>query len=489
MKKEKRLLILLMLCIAILLGMSGCGGNSDDIVTTETNTQSGSDTTEATTSQGGDMGDGEYIDGGNTKSNDPNAPKEIESKDIADFHVNFYLHNRYSEEEKYGDNHFFDFSVKKDESGVLTAYEDERGISYPADEYLLEELQDVIDEHKLVLKNGDYDVTAGLPPECGPVRFEVDYESGEKLQFTEDDLNSADWEEAIYDVFAEWFSDNGIDDLYPQNGTYKVSRIHFQYIEDGIDIEIDDIKVREEEAIDGEQNLIFLADNNENDGISLAKKPDDYFDRLTEIVNGSGLYRDYKFHVFDDKDEDASSDAYLRIYIEYDTGDRIVAETRDKNTIQQERYVVNQLLQYFGYIFNRQFVEEEYDMTPVAIAGLRVGDSYFGIDRDYNQTADDFINNMSAGELEVEMHDDGKNAKLGELPWTLSTDDKELTAVPGEIVVIEGNKIAVCYEERTGSFTKLGKLTNFTEEDKKKIKDVFGGEDDIKVQFIVEWTE
>ena len=148
MKKEKRLLILLMLCIAILLGMSGCGGNSDDIVTTETNTQSGSDTTEATTSQGGDMGDGEYIDGGNTKSNDPNAPKEIKSKDIADFHVNFYLHNRYSEEEKYGDNHFFDFSVKKDESGVLTAYEDERGISYPADEYLLEELQDVIDEHK-----------------------------------------------------------------------------------------------------------------------------------------------------------------------------------------------------------------------------------------------------------------------------------------------------------------------------------------------------
>ena len=64
----------------------------------------------------------EPIDGGTTTHTDANAPKVIESKDITEFSVDFYLSNRWrGDEERY-----FRFAVKE-EGGVLTASEEESG--------------------------------------------------------------------------------------------------------------------------------------------------------------------------------------------------------------------------------------------------------------------------------------------------------------------------------------------------------------------------
>ena len=133
--------------------------------------------------------------------------------------------------------------------------------------------------------------------------------------------------------------------------------------------------------------------------------------------------------------------------------------------------------------------DEEGDMTPMPFAEVRVGDSFFMIDLEDNSSAKAFLDNISKDELVVDMHDYGGFEKVGDLPWELPTNDEEITAKPGDIILYQGNKITIYYDENTWNFTKLGELSGGTDEDIAEWKEVFGGKDDIKAEFFVEWTE
>lgn len=149
----------------------------------------------------GKTADPEIICGGTTKNNDPDAPKVIESTEITEFSVAVFLAERCREEE----DHRFDFQVKPDENGVLTAYEIYSGIQHPADEALLNALQEVIAQNNLAAMNGIYEVTAGLPPEYKARNLEVEYASGETLHYTADNDPYETWAVQVCDVFADWF--------------------------------------------------------------------------------------------------------------------------------------------------------------------------------------------------------------------------------------------------------------------------------------------
>jgi len=74
------------------------------------------------------------------------------------------------------------------------------------------------------------------------------------------------------------------------------------------------------------------------------------------------------------------------------------------------------------------------------------------------------------------MHDYGNFEKVGNLPWDLPRNDEKITTQPGDLILYNGNKITVYYDENTWDFTKLGTL-NASEEE---IRKVFGGEGDIQ---------
>ncbi|MCR5509629.1 MAG: hypothetical protein K6F54_01535 [Lachnospiraceae bacterium] len=116
---------------------------------------------------------------------------------------------------------------------------------------------------------------------------------------------------------------------------------------------------------------------------------------------------------------------------------------------------------------------------------IRVGDNPFSVDMESNSSADEFVDKVNHGGLTVEMHDYGDFEKVGDLPWELPTDDEQITTRPGDLILYQGNKITVYYDENTWNFTKLGHLNATPEE----IKEVFGGKDDITAEFFVEWTE
>lgn len=83
------------------------------------------------------------------------------------------------------------------------------------------------------------------------------------------------------------------------------------------------------------------------------------------------------------------------------------------------------------------------------------------------------------------MHDYGSFEKVGNLPWKLPTNDEEITTEPGDLILYQGDKITVYYDENTWNFTKLGRLNATSEE----IKEVFGDKDEITASFFLEWTE
>ena len=124
-------------------------------------------------------------------------------------------------------------------------------------------------------------------------------------------------------------------------------------------------------------------------------------------------------------------------------------------------------------------------MDPVAIPGLRVGDRYYSIELENNSSAEAFLEKIKKNPLTVDMQDYGSFEKVGDLPWSLPTNDEKITTKPGDIILYQGNKITIYYDENTWNFTKLGSINGVTGED---LKETLGDGNDT-VEFSVEWTE
>lgn len=164
-----------------------------------------------------------HISGGTTRKNDPTAPKEIKSKNITEFSAHFLLGGEWSVG---NDTCFYSFDIQADEAGNVTVTESTTGASMPADNEILTAVQGVIDKYKLVGLNGEYEVTAGLPPEYQTCYLSAVYDSGEKLNFTHNNNPHAEWAKEMYLTFADWFSKNGNDALALP--TFAINVTHMQ---------------------------------------------------------------------------------------------------------------------------------------------------------------------------------------------------------------------------------------------------------------------
>ncbi len=128
---------------------------------------------------------------------------------------------------------------------------------------------------------------------------------------------------------------------------------------------------------------------------------------------------------------------------------------------------------------------DEEDMTPMPSLVVNVGEKAFSIAPADNSSAEEFLKRVNQGGLTIDMYDYGDFEKVGDLPWDLPVNDEKITTVPGDVILYQGDKITIYYDENTWNFTKLGHINAKPEE----IREVFGGKDDITAEFFVEWTE
>ena len=309
----------------------------------------------------------EIIDGGETNYTDANAPKEIQSREIEELEASFILHTRWKQD-RHDDE--FRFTVKPDGNGSWTAAEEIAGISCLADAAFLLRLQEVIERHDLVSRNGIYKVTAGLSPEYQPGGLNVRYASGETLSFTENNDPYARWAQEIYDIYAAWFSENGNDALYPPDEASLVTRISFSFQQNGREESYDSITDESGTAYLRKSVYDYIAEAGEDD--VKVPLPEDCFETISGILKKYHFSRIYDFSIYDyeaqnlgdhdegyygfgsgstaDHEEDAENDE-LYLYLEYESGNRFPLETRKRSEIEGLRPLAEELQQYLDGLF------------------------------------------------------------------------------------------------------------------------------------------
>ena len=124
-------------------------------------------------------------------------------------------------------------------------------------------------------------------------------------------------------------------------------------------------------------------------------------------------------------------------------------------------------------------------IRPMPILTLEINGVQFTADAAQNAAAEALIEKLSAGPLELTLHDYGGFEKVGALPWELPADDTTVTTKPGDLILYNGDQITIYYDENTWELTKLGEIHISSEEAFRAAL----GEGDAAVKFWVEWTE
>ncbi len=65
---------------------------------------------------------------------------------------------------------------------------------------------------------------------------------------------------------------------------------------------------------------------------------------------------------------------------------------------------------------------------------------------------------LSQGSLTIEMSDYGGFEKVGLLPRSFSTSNRQITTEPGDIMLYQGNNMVIFYGSNSWSYTPLGKV-------------------------------
>ena len=306
---------------------------------------------------GGKRPDTSHMCGGTTDKTDDKAPKEIKSKDISKLSVTFYVRGEWSSIERKEE---YSFAVEPDENGVLTLTERTLGISVPADNVFLAQLQQVIDDTRLVLRNGIYRVTAGLPPPYQPCHVTVEYASGEKLSYTENNNPDDEWIKLMYPVFAAQFSKGGIDTLLIPNYKGVVDSINLDTYENGVYTWYSRITVLPEDAIDGRRDLFgkrrYSASAKKETLTEYILLPDDFYEIVTGIIHKYDLREFDRCSVFyakEDKDEQDTVDGRdkLSLHIHHEDNHQINIDTTNPERIKKLRPLVSDLMAYYDHLF------------------------------------------------------------------------------------------------------------------------------------------
>ena len=127
-----------------------------------------------------------------------------------------------------------------------------------------------------------------------------------------------------------------------------------------------------------------------------------------------------------------------------------------------------------------------YDMTPTFTVVVQIGEYTFPVEIESNSAANEFVEKLRSDSLVLDMQDYGNFEKVGELPWSLPKDDKEITTKLGDITLYQGNKLSIYYDENTWDLTKIGEIY-YWGEDERLLNAL--GDSDVTVEFYLEWTE
>ena len=104
---------------------------------------------------------------------------------------------------------------------------------------------------------------------------------------------------------------------------------------------------------------------------------------------------------------------------------------------------------------------------------IHVGNTVLAVRAESNSSAKALVQLLKTGDITVSMHDYGSFEKVGPLGTAIPRNDEDITTVPGDVILYQGNQITVYYDENRWSFTKLGHI----DKDQDELKSILGSGD------------
>ena len=104
---------------------------------------------------------------------------------------------------------------------------------------------------------------------------------------------------------------------------------------------------------------------------------------------------------------------------------------------------------------------ETEDMTTMKMS-VTIGDQSFNATLEDNAATRELVKMMGEEPISINMDDYSGFEKVGSLGRSLTTDNKQITTQPGDIVLYSGNQIVMFYGSNSWSYTRIGKIDDLS---------------------------
>lgn len=110
---------------------------------------------------------------------------------------------------------------------------------------------------------------------------------------------------------------------------------------------------------------------------------------------------------------------------------------------------------------------------------IKIDNKILTVALENNSSVNELVEKLKQEDITMEMSDYANFEKVGSIGFSLPRNDKNITTMPGDIILYQGNQITIYYDTNTWNFTKLGKIENITQ---KELKEILG-DGDVTVTF------
>lgn len=100
---------------------------------------------------------------------------------------------------------------------------------------------------------------------------------------------------------------------------------------------------------------------------------------------------------------------------------------------------------------------------------LTINDTKISASLENNSSAQALKEKLSEGDVIINAHDYSNFEKVGDLGFSLPRNDTQITTTSGDLILYQGNKFVLYYDENSWNFTKLGHVDNMTQEQLKEL--------------------
>lgn len=92
---------------------------------------------------------------------------------------------------------------------------------------------------------------------------------------------------------------------------------------------------------------------------------------------------------------------------------------------------------------------------------IQVGNTTMVVELADTDAARELASKASQGDIAVNLRPYGGFEQVGELPWTLPRSDRQITTEAGDVMLYQGNQIAIFHGSNSWSYTPLGKIAGY----------------------------